>query len=523
MTTAIALTLSPALVELVADLSRDFTAEERYRRLLATLRQIFPCDAVALLQLQNPGAGGERGQQFLKPVAVDGLSEDTLGRRFDVATQPRLAHILQSREPVRFENSDLRDPYDGLVEGAGATLPVHDCMGATLYIDGQPWGVLTLDALRAGAFDDISPAALRTFIGLAEASVKAALTIAALRRRAEREQQVNRALLADRGRRELIGKSAAMQRLRGEIAVVAPSDLTVLILGETGVGKELVAQQLHAASGRAQQTLVHVNCAALPETLADSELFGHRRGAFTGATQDRGGKFELADGGTLLLDEIGELPLSIQAKLLRVLQSGELQRPGSDRALRVDVRVLAATNRDLKAEVAAGRFRADLYHRLSVFPVWVPPLRERGRDVLELAGFFLEDNQRRLGVNNLCLSAAAKQALLAYAWPGNVRELEHLLSRGALLAVAQQTRQQRWITIDVAHLGLGESAPAPADDQAQAAVVDDVPLAEATREFQRQWLRQALRRTDDNLSAAAKIAGMDRGNFHRLLKKLGLR
>jgi anaerobic nitric oxide reductase transcription regulator len=518
MTTALAHSLSPALVELVADLSREFPAEERYRRLLATLRQIFPCDAVALLQLQDADAGAKT---FLKPLAVDGLSEDTLGRRFEIAAQPRLARILQSREPVRFENSDLPDPYDGLVEGGGHNLPVHDCMGATLHIDGEPWGVLTLDALQAGAFDQISGAALRTFIGLAEASVKAALTIAALRRRAEREQQVNRALLAERGR-ELIGKSAAMQRLRGEIAVVAPSDLTVLILGETGVGKELVAQQLHATSQRAQQTLVHVNCAALPETLAESELFGHRKGAFTGAVQDRSGKFELADGGTLLLDEIGELPLSIQAKLLRVLQSGELQRPGSDRALRVDVRVLAATNRDLKEEVAAGRFRADLYHRLSVFPLRVPPLRERGRDILELAGFFLEDGQRRLGVNNLCLSAAAKQALLEYDWPGNVRELEHLLSRGALLAVAHQARQQRWITIDVQHLGLDPGIQQLREDRSVSIEKTD-SLQEATRLFQRRWLQDALAQSDDNLSAAARLAGMDRGNFHRLLKRLGLR
>jgi anaerobic nitric oxide reductase transcription regulator len=518
MTTSPASPLSPALVELVADLSREFTAEERYRRLLATLRQIFPCDAVALLQLQvEPGA-----QAFLKPLAVDGLSEDTLGRRFDVAAQPRLARILESRGPVRFENSDLPDPYDGLVEGVGHSLPVHDCMGATLYIDGEPWGVLTLDALQAGAFDGVSSTALRTFIGLAEASVKAALTIAALRRRAERERQVNRALLAERGR-ELIGKSAAMQRLRGEIAVVAPSDLTVLILGETGVGKELVAQQLHTASQRAQQTLVHVNCAALPETLAESELFGHRKGAFTGAVQDRGVKFELADGGTLLLDEIGELPQSIQAKLLRVLQSGELQRPGSDRPLRVDVRVLAATNRDLKEEVSAGRFRADLYHRLSVFPLRVPPLRERGRDVLELAGCFLEDDQRRLGVNNLCLSAAAKQALLDYDWPGNVRELEHLLSRGALLAVAQQARQQRWITIDIQHLGLDRGMQPLPEVHSSATVASEVSLHEATRLFQRQWLQEALARSDGNLSAAARLAGMDRGNFHRLLKRLGLR
>jgi anaerobic nitric oxide reductase transcription regulator len=185
--------------------------------------------------------------------------------------------------------------------------------------------------------------------------------------------------------------------------------------------------------------------------------------------------------------------------------------------------VLAATNRDLKEEVSAGRFRADLYHRLSVFPLRVPPLRERGRDVLELAGCFLEDDQRRLGVNNLCLSAAAKQALLDYDWPGNVRELEHLLSRGALLAVAQQARQQRWITIDIQHLGLDRGMQPLPEVHSSATVASEVSLHEATRLFQRQWLQEALARSDGNLSAAARLAGMDRGNFHRLLKRLGLR
>src|SRR5690606_37326336 len=270
--------------------------------------------------------------------------------------------------------------------------------------------------------------------------------------------------------RELLGKSAAMQHLKREIDTVAASDLTVLILGETGVGKELVAERLHARSARAEQAWVQVNCAALPENLADSELFGHKRGAFTGAVQDRLGKFELANGGTLFLDEVGELSLPVQAKLLRALQSGELQRPGSDRPLRVDVRVVAATNRDLRAEVAAGRFRADLYHRLAVYPLHVPPLRERGRDVLALAGALLEDNQHRLGARNLRLTPEASAALLAHPWPGNVRELDHLLSRAALRAWSEAGRGGRWIGIEARHLGLDATAvpPPPAPTVADA-------------------------------------------------------
>jgi anaerobic nitric oxide reductase transcription regulator len=325
--------------------------------------------------------------------------------------------------------------------------------------------------------------------------------------------------------RELLGKSPAMQRLKAEIDTVAASDLTVLILGETGVGKELVAKRLHARSSRSERPLVQINCAALPETLADSELFGHKKGAFTGAVQDRIGKFELADGGTLFLDEVGELPLSVQAKLLRVLQSGEIQRPGSDRLLRVDVRVIAATNRDLRDEVAQGRFRADLYHRLSVYPLVVPSLRERGRDVLSLAGGFLEENQHRLGARNLRLSPQAKAALLSHAWPGNVRELEHVISRAALRALSEQGRGARWLGIEPRHLAL-DSQAAPAVALVAQAPESSPPmheagsLREATEAFQRQWIEAALRRHEGSLARAARDAGMDRSNFHRLLRKL---
>lgn len=503
-----------AVIDIVADLAQVLTPEARYQRLLTALRQIFPCDAAAVLQLRD---------SVLQPMAVSGLSEDTLGRRFVVAEQPRLSRILLSREPVRFNDAELPDPYDGLIEGSTLPLPIHDCMGAALYIDNKPWGVLTLDALQPGTFDRFDPVALRTFIHLAEASVKTAETIDGLRAQVDREHQFNQVLLAERGTQELVGKSAAVQTLRHSIATVAGSDLLVLILGETGVGKELVAQQLHRQSSRAQQSMVHVNCAALPETLAESELFGHRRGAFTGAVNDRAGKFELANGGTLLLDEVGELPMTIQAKLLRVLQSGEIQRVGSDRPLHVDVRIIAATNRDLKNEVAAGRFRADLYHRLSVFPIFVPPLRERGRDVIALAGYFLERNQRRLHIRNLRLSAEAKQALLTYDWPGNVRELEHLMSRAALLAAAEQGRTQRWITIETHHLGLSATESNQPKPQTQKLFKPAETLAAALGEFQKLWLQECLNEHGDNVAAAARAAGVDRSNFFRLLKKFGLR
>jgi len=217
-----------------------------------------------------------------------------------------------------------------------------------------------------------------------------------------------------------------------ELRVVASADLPVLLLGETGVGKELFARELHILSQRSDKPLIYVNCAALPESLAESELFGHVKGAFSGATSDRSGRFEVAHGGTLFLDEVGELPLSIQAKLLRVLQNGEIQRLGSDKYRKVDVRLIAATNRNLRQQVSNETFRADLYHRLSVYPLPIPPLLERGDDVSILAGHFLELNRARLGLRALRLSPEAELAIQQYQWPGNVRELEHVISRAAI-------------------------------------------------------------------------------------------
>lgn len=391
------------LAGVVADLSKAMSPEARYTRLLEAFLRSFPCDAIALLELD--------GEQLV-PRAVDGLITGTLGRRFLVRDQPRLAQLLHSAEPVRFPaDSAFPDPYDGLVEKAGDRLYVHDCMGAALYVDGQPWGVVTLDAMRPGTFDAIDPEVFRAFVAVAAATVRAANWILRLEEQIERYHGIQRSGLHDDAADELIGHSPAMLQLEREVQAVAPSDLPVLILGETGVGKELVARRIHRYSARAQEPMVYVNCAALPESLAESELFGHMRGAFSGAAGDRIGKFELAHEGTLFLDEVGELPLAMQAKLLRALQNGEIQRIGSDKHHRVDVRIIAATNRDLKLEVADGRFRPDLYHRLSVYPFTVPPLRERGEDVLMLASYFIERNQHRFGLRGTRLSRDARRWL----------------------------------------------------------------------------------------------------------------
>jgi len=501
-------------IDIVEDLNRQLTPQQRYQRLIEAISRAIPCDAIALLRLQG---------DVLIPLAVNGLSEQAMARRFEIALHPRLRRILQSPQPVRFEaDSELPDPYDGLVANS-QQLHVHDCMGSCIRIGGEPWGVLTLDAMQAGAFDVLSPTEIRACMAAVAAAINASQHIAQLQAEAEHQQQVVQVLLEADQCQALIGKSPALQALQEEIATVAPSSLSVLITGETGVGKELVARNIHRLSPRHHEALVHINCAALPESIIESELFGHVKGAFSGAVADRSGRFELADGGTLFLDEVGELPLSAQAKLLRALQSGEVQRVGSDQLVSVDVRLIAATNRDLQQEVRAGRFRADLYHRLSVYPLPVPPLRERDNDVVLLAGFFLERNQQRLGVQRLRLAPAAIRCLSQYRWPGNVRELEHLLSRAALKASHEQGRSQRVITLEPAHLALRDTDDTPDDTALEAGAQTALDLRQATDQFQRQLIEARLQQVQGNIAAAARGLGMDRSNLIRSMRRLGLK
>ena len=519
-----------ALVPLVDDLSQELPDAERYRRLLEAVRTLLPCDAAALLRLDG---------DWLVPLAVNGLSPDTLGRRFKVDEHPRFEQLLQASGPTRFApDSALPDPYDGLVEGLLGHLPVHDCMGCPVLVGGKPWGVLTLDALASERFSSVALGDLQAFASLAAATVSVVQRLQRLALRVQDERQradSYRALAAENTAPTLMGQSPAHQRLLEEIAIVGNSELTVLVTGETGVGKELVAQALHAASPRAARPLISVNCAALPETLVESELFGHVRGAFSGAVTDRRGKFELADGGTLFLDEVGELSLTVQAKLLRVLQNGQLQRLGSDREHKVDVRVIAATNRNLVEEVRAGRLRADFYHRLSVYPLLVSPLRERGHDVLLLAGNFLEQNRSRLGLGGLRLDAGAQAALLAHDWPGNVRELEHLLGRSALKALAGLARRPRIVSLTATHFDLqappgltASGLPEVSADTGE--VVSDEPAIAARMDLrtsvdahQRLRIEASLARTHDNWASAARELGLHRANLVRLARRLGIR
>jgi DNA-binding NtrC family response regulator len=282
------------------------------------------------------------------------------------------------------------------------------------------------------------------------------------------------------------------------MARIAPSDANVLITGEHGTGKELVAQWLHAASPRANRPFTAVNLGGLSEGLFESELFGHVRGAFTDAKTDRAGRFELADGGSLFLDEIANISLSQQSKLLRVLQTREVERVGSSRMKRVDVRILAATNADLREEVLGGRFREDLLFRINTIEIALPALRDRREDILPLARHFLDRHAQRYGRRGLTLEAAAAQAMLTHAWPGNVRELDHAVERGVLLA--------QGATVRAGDLGL--RAPGPP------ARLEDLTLAEAERAI----IERALSRFGGNVTQAAKALGLSRSALYRRLE-----
>lgn len=521
----------PLLLEVAQELATSLDAEDRGSRIVAAIRRVLPADGVSLLRL--------RGNSELVPVAQHGLTPEVLGRRFPLSEHPRLAQICGSKTPVRFSpDSKLPDPFDGMLADfpiEGHT--VHACMGCSLRVRGQLYGALTLDAEASEAFDDVKPELLAALAALAAAALHNADLLHELERDARLQGALAEDLARDADTRRgsyLIGRSMPIETIRSEVEMIGPSELPVLITGETGSGKEVVARMLHAASRRADRPLVYLNCAALPASVAESELFGHESGAFTDAKQTRLGKFQVADGSSLFLDEIGELPLEIQAKLLRTLQFGEIQRVGSDRPTHVDVRIIAATNRDLHREAAEGRFRADLLHRLDVCRLHAPALREHMDDLALLAGNICDELRRQLGSGPIRVSEEAHLAMAQYPWPGNVRELQNVLSRGTLAALSQVERGAT-VILRPQHLGadfLGD-APRPSSPEQRDAhhpegstLRTEAPrrqLRPAVEEFQRELITVALERNDGVWARAADELGLHRSNLHHLATRLGLR
>ncbi len=377
------------------------------------------------------------------------------------------------------------------IRAAGHTVPV-------VMISGHASAEQVVSALREGAIDFMDkPLALERVL----VTVDNALARARLAERLAAEREGEEPVLT--------GVSAAVAELRRQIALAAPTDSRVLISGPNGAGKEVVARLLHRISRRAGNPFVAVNCAAIPAELIESELFGHLKGAFTGAVENKRGKFELADGGTLFLDEVGDMSLLTQAKVLRVLQESSFTRLGGAREVRVDVRVIAATNKNLEDEIAAGRFRQDLLFRLNVIPVRVPPLGERREDVPLLVEEFMREFSRRIGVRPKRIGPQAMAALQAYPWPGNVREVKNVVERLMIMVAGDE--------IDTASLNL-PSGGAPTEPD-----LGFTTLREARERFERRYVERVVAACGGNMSQAARLLGLERSHLYRKRRALGLR
>lgn len=374
-----------------------------------------------------------------------------------------------------------------------------------IMISGHGTIDMAVKAVKSGAFD---------FIEKPISLDKLLITLSrAIERETLRSENVE---LKERVERKfrLVGDSSTMGKLRAEIAAAGPTNASVLISGENGSGKEIVAREIHRHSRRADKSFVAVNCAAIPEELIESELFGHERGAFTGAVGKRRGRFELADGGTLLLDEVGDMSPRTQSKILRVLEERAFERIGGGEKIRTDVRIIAATNRNLPKEVAAGRFREDLYFRLNVFPIFVPPLRNRKEDIPAIAGHFIEEVCAEQGKEKKAFSGEAIQRMLSHPWPGNVRELRNVVERLVILSMGQRIEEE------TARQVLAVDMPQAELPFHQA--FDEENFREATLVFEKAYLERKLRENDFNVSRTAEKLGLDRTSIHRKMKQLGI-
>ena len=430
----------------------------------------------------------------------------------EAATGEEALTALEGPESIEVIITDVMMPgisglelLERLAGAAGGTPDVP-----VILISGHATVDDAVRATRLGAFDFFEKPLARDRVVV---SVRNAL------RQFASDAQMRKLRVRIRG--EIIGESKPTASMLGQIAKVGGTKARVLITGESGSGKELVARAIHEASDRRDAEFVKVNCAAIPRELIESELFGHERGAFTGATAQKKGLFEVANGGTIFLDEIGDMALGAQAKVLRVLQSGELMRVGGSKLIEVDVRVLAATHRNLQEQVQAGEFREDLYFRLNVVPIRVPPLRDRAEDIPMLAGHFIEQAAQDNGVAAKRLSADALAALQAYAWPGNVRELRNVIERMVILSDGD-------IDLDDVPEEVRGTPDAPAEredallDLNAGAVPEGMTLREFREAVERAFIRKRLAELDWNVSRTATSLGVERTHLHKKMKVLGI-
>jgi DNA-binding NtrC family response regulator len=420
---------------------------------------------------------------------------------YEVMAAGSAEEALRRTEGVALVVTDLRLPG---VDGLSLMDALRQNTDAPVIVMTAFSSVETaVDAMKRGAVDFLpKPFSLEHL----SAVVRKALEVRSLR-------QENLQLKVELGKRlsfsSIVGQGPKMREILGAVAKVAPARTTILLCGESGVGKDLIARAIHHHSPRAAKPFVKINCTAIPESLMESELFGYEKGAFTGATAARPGKFEQADGGTVFLDEIGDVPLAVQVKLLRVLQERELERLGSNKTISIDVRVIAATNVDLRQALEDGEFREDLYYRLNVFPLTIPALRERREDIPALAAHFLVRLAAQNGRPAPELSAGARDALVDYRWPGNVRELENVLERSLLLSAGPVLLAE-----DIRFDAAPRSAPQPGNGFLPEGVTLD--------QHEQELIREALRRANGNKSQAARMLGMTRNALRYRLSQMGI-
>ncbi len=429
-----------------------------------------------------------------------------MGHEVLLAGDGQAALALAQREAVDLVMTDLRMPgMDGIA--LLSALRAHGVNVPVILLTAYGTVESAVTAMKQGAYDYI----LRPFDVEA---VEVVVTRALAQERVQRENQFLREEI-EKGWGEFIGRSAAMQQQYELIRQVAGSTTSVLITGETGTGKELAARAIHRASPRREALFVPINCAAIPIELLESELFGHTKGAFTGADKERTGKFEMADGGTVFLDEVTEMPVPLQAKLLRVLQENHIERLGSNRRAAIDIRVIAATNQDVRRALRQGTLREDLFYRLNVFTITMPPLRDRLEDIPLLADHFIEKHGPRLGRGHPTLSAEALLRLQSYAWPGNVRELENVIERALVLSRGEQIEVQhlpREIVTATEIAALPEATP----------LSPSLSLIPAVERLERALVIQALRQAADNKAKAARLLEISERAIWYKIKKYGL-
>jgi Nif-specific regulatory protein len=520
------------VLKLAFELAQQSSIDQACELALESLLEATGCQAGGVVRFESKGesltgklatssrTGGDK-QGSATRVLGGGLTvlaaQEVAGKAYHPPSEAILQSLQKDSAAILARNV-LSDPsFVGGPQSTGShVLTTTSLIAAPLRMEGELYGVLHLYS-RVGR-PELTPEDLEITLAVAEVlsvslgnltrqRMLATKLESASTRLEELEKQV--------GRTDWVGVSAALQALGEQVRRVAPTQATVLIRGESGTGKELIARAIHEASPRAGKPFVAINCAALSPTLLESELFGHEKGAFTGATDKKIGKFELADGGTMLLDELGEMSMEIQAKFLRVLEGQAFERLGSNKPIRSDVRVLAATNRDLEQAVEEGRFRSDLYFRLRVIELKIPPLRQRTEDILPLAEYFLKQFRDRSGHGPKLFSERARAAMLAYHWPGNVRELRNAVERAHVLAVLEVAEPE---DLALSHLKLPIGSSDDRDSSSEK--LRDEYRERTLEEVENDHIQATLLYTQGQKNRAASILGIERSTLDRKLKKL---